>query len=68
MFSITDKIPPDLVISEEEVTDQLKLIDNSKPPDADGVSTKILKEISTCISITSPLQFFLSLLTIKTTA
>ena len=38
MFSNTDEIPPDLVISEEEVIDQFKLLDNTKPPGADGVS------------------------------
>ena len=41
MFSNTDEIPPDLVISEEEVIDQFKLLDNTKPPGADGVSPQI---------------------------
>ena len=51
--SNSDEIPPDLVISEDEVINQLKLLDNSKPPGADGVSPKIRKEITS--SISSPL-------------
>ena len=53
MFSNSGKIPPDLVISEDEVINQLKLLDNSKPPGVDGVSPKILKELTS--SISSPL-------------
>ena len=38
MFPYTDEIPPNLVISEEEVIDQFKLLDNSKHPGANWVS------------------------------
>ena len=58
MFSNTDEIPPNLVISKDEVIDQIKLLDNSKPPGADRVSPKILKEIRL---ISSPLTKLLNL-------
>ena len=61
MFSNSDEIPLDLVISEEEVIDQLKLLDKSKPPGADGVSPKIRKEITSLISSPLTKLFNLSL-------
>ena len=46
--------------------DQLQLFINSKPRGANGVSPKILKEITS--SISSTLTKLFNLLTIKTTA
>ena len=42
----------EILITEDEVYDQLSIIDKSKPPDQDGISPRVLKEKA--FSIESP--------------
>jgi hypothetical protein len=40
-----DNICPELLITEQEVKDQLEILNNSKPSGPDGVAPKILRSV-----------------------
>jgi hypothetical protein len=44
-----DDICPDLLITEQEVKDQLEILNNSKPSGPDGVAPRILRSVSQCL-------------------
>ncbi|XP_061185471.1 uncharacterized protein LOC133193522 [Saccostrea echinata] len=49
----------EILITENEVYDQLSITDNTKPPGPDGISPRVLKEIATTIK--NPLTKFFNL-------
>jgi hypothetical protein len=44
-----DNICPELLITEQEVKDQLEILNNSKPSGPDGVAPRILRSVSQCL-------------------
>jgi hypothetical protein len=44
-----DNICPELLITEQEVKDQLEILNNTKPSDPDGVAPRILRSVSQCL-------------------
>ena len=52
-----DYICPELLITEQEVKDQLEILNNSKPSGPDGVAPTILRSVSQCL--VPPLHYYL---------
>jgi hypothetical protein len=44
-----DNTCPELLITEQEVKDQLEILNNSKPSGPDGVAPRILRSVSQCL-------------------
>jgi hypothetical protein len=52
-----DNICLELLITEQEVKDQLEILNNFKPSGPDGVTPRILRSVSQCL--VSPLHYYL---------